>query len=511
MAEAIPGLPLSDLVEQGLARAVVGDDQVRISGVRHDSRAVEPGDLFVAIQGQVFDGRDYSQDAVGRGAAAVAAEAELDLAVPVLLVDNALSSLWKLSRYVYDDPTAHLPVVGVTGTNGKSTVACMVEQLLLGLGQAPALLGTIENRGPGGVLPATHTTPMADDLMRLARWALETGASHLVFEVSSHALAMERTDGVHFRIAAFTNLTQDHLDYHGDMASYGAAKGRLFRELSPSVAVINVDDPFGRELASELRAAGRACTRCSRTGDHEAELRVLSHRADRSGLQARVETPEGQVELKSSLLGLHNLDNLLLALGCGLALDHSAGDVAEALSHASGAPGRLERIEHPEDVLVFVDYAHTPDALARVCRAVRDATDGGRLLLVFGCGGDRDRGKRPMMGRAAAEHADVLVVTSDNPRSEDPEAIIDDILPGLVEAGGPLLSAGALSGAPSGHIAVPDREQAITLAVGAARPGDAVLIAGKGHESYQLIGDERLPFDDRQQARSAIAALGKGA
>jgi len=301
-----------------------------------------------------------------------------------------------------------------------------------------------------------------------------------------------------------TSGSQDHLDFHGDLDAYGAAKARLLVDLEPAAAVVNVDDPFGRELSGRV---GAPLWRCSVSGGHDAELRVVRSSMDRSGIRATVATPEGDVELTSPLLGAHNLENLLVALGIGLALDLPLAGLIGALSEAHGAPGRLERVHDPRDVAVLVDYAHTPDALARALEALRPVTPG-RLVAVFGCGGDRDRAKRPKMGEAAASAADIAVVTSDNPRTEAPGAIIDAILPGVERTGRSPIGVGDLSGASEGWVAIEDRAEAIRRAIVAARPGDTVLIAGKGHEDYQIVGTDKRPFDDREQARRAIAAAG---
>lgn len=500
---------LSELVRAGFAARVIGDGSKRVRGIRHDSRAVEPGDLFVAISreaaGAGRDGALFIEDALGRGASAVLADRELALPVPQLLTNDTLRSLAAIARDLYGDPTSSMGVVGITGTNGKTTVSYLVESVLKGAGKRPAVVGTVNVRGPGGERPTLHTTPMADDLMRHARWAADTGATHFVLEVSSHGLAMKRADGVRFSVAAFTNLTQDHLDYHGDFASYGAAKRRLFVDLGPERAVINVDDAFGKELA---RAARCPVLRCSTAGASGAEIRVIDRAFDASGIRARVATPQGEVLVKSPLVGDHNLDNLLVALGVGLQLSLPLPAITEALAHAAGAPGRLERVSvhgAGREPSVFVDYAHTPDALERVLRALRPITSG-RLLVVFGCGGDRDRTKRPLMGRAAAELADVAIATSDNPRSEAPLAILADIEPGL--SGIAKLDAEQLGTAKRGYLMLEDRRGAIALALRSGAPNDVVLIAGKGHEKYQIIGTRKEAFDDCEEAKKALEQRG---
>jgi UDP-N-acetylmuramoyl-L-alanyl-D-glutamate--2,6-diaminopimelate ligase len=498
---------LGDLVREGLGR-LAGPAEVELFGVQHDSRAVTAGDLFVAVPGANVDGARFAEQAIARGAVAVAAERALDLDVPQLLVDDARGALGRLASAVYRQPTYRLAVVGITGTNGKTTTAWLVESVIAHAGGRPALMGTVTFRGPGIELAAPHTTPEGDDLARFARRVLDAGATHLVMEVSSHALALRRVDAVRFRVAAFTNLTQDHLDFHGDLRTYGEAKARLFLELGPGHAVINVDDPFGAELATKVHGP---LLRCSARAHADAEIRAREWSMTREGIRAAIETPDGEVSLESPLVGAHNLENLLLATGCGLALGFPAGTVTAALRHARGAPGRLERVDDPRDVAVLVDYAHTPDALANALAALRPVTPG-RLIALFGCGGDRDRGKRPHMGEAAARGADLCVVTSDNPRTERPSAIIDEILPGVGAVGQPELTPDELAGATRGYVVIEDRAEAIRHALSAARAGDTVLIAGKGHEDYQIVGTEKRPFDDRDHARAAIAAaLGGGA
>ncbi len=492
-------LSLGEIVQRGFASRVIGDASVRVRGIRHNSRAVEPGDLFAAIGGGTRDGSEFIADAVSRGATAVLADRVIESPVPLLLAKDALVSLSAIARDLYDDPTAAMQVVGVTGTNGKTTIVYLVEAILRAAGERPAVIGTVNVRGPGGERPTLHTTPMADDLMRHARWAVDTGATHLVLEVSSHGLAMHRADGVRFAVSALTNLTQDHLDYHGDFASYAAAKRRLFFELAPALAVINVDDAFGADVA---KSASYPVLRCSTGGESQAEIRVLKREADAHGTRARILTPEGEALLTSPLVGEHNLENLLIAVGIGLGLGVRLGDVLTGLAGSQGAPGRLERVTDPE-LAVFVDYAHTPDALQRALLALRPLAKQ-RLWVVFGCGGDRDCSKRPLMGRAAAELADIAIATSDNPRSEAPAAILDEIEVGLRASGVPSLNEKQLRESSRGYFVSEDRRTAIEQALRAAAPGDIVLIAGKGHEKYQLIGDRKEPFDDCEEARRAL-------
>jgi UDP-N-acetylmuramoyl-L-alanyl-D-glutamate--2,6-diaminopimelate ligase len=477
--------------------SLVGDD-VEVRDVHRDSRRVGEGDLFAAIVGANVDATRFVPDVRARGAAAVLAERPTEL--PTLVVPSVRSALGPVAHALAGDPTAKLAVVGVTGTNGKTTTTFLVDEALAALGQRPALLGTVASRVGAVATASSFTTPEADDLARFAKAAVDEGASHLVMEVSSHALAQERTAGTRFSVGAFTNLTQDHLDFHGTMEAYGEAKAMLFLAHRPHRSVIHVGDPFGAALAARLVDAGLAVVT---VGDVEhATVRVIAARFDASGIEAKLAAPEGELTLTSALVGRHNLENLLVALGCLVALGVPATDAARALGSAKGAPGRLERVSDPRGVTVLVDYAHTPDALANALAALRPITEG-RLIVVFGCGGDRDAGKRPLMGRAAAEGADLVVVTSDNPRTEDPAAIVAAIVPG-VRAGGKLERD---TTDVDGFVVEVDRERAIGLALRAARAGDTVLLAGKGHEDYQIVGTTKRHFDDREVAAEAIAAI----
>lgn len=493
---------LADLHAQHVGDKLVGDGKVVVGGVRHDSRATEAGDLFVAIAGADHDGADYHEGAVERGAVAVLAERQLPVSVPLLISSNARRDLASASEIVYGHPTKALRTVGITGTNGKTTVAHLLEDAIAGAGHAPALMGTTGCRIGGQTVPAQHTTPEADDISRFARRAVGSGSTHLVMEVSSHGLAHHRVDAVSFEVAAFTNLTQDHLDFHGTLEAYGAAKARLFTELRPRVCVVNVDDAFGQELAESL---GGRVIRCSAGANSEAEVWVGSSSLDGTGIAASFETPSGRFELRSPLVGAHNLENLAVTLGCAEALGLPMDKVVRALASSVGSPGRLERITRDESFGVFVDYAHTPDALRRVLDALRPLATS-RLIAVFGAGGDRDTSKRAPMGEAAVHGADVVVITSDNPRSEAPERIVEAIEQGTRRAGGVHVTLDALATAARGVTTVLDRHEAIHHAIAAAKEGDIVLIAGKGHETTQTVGTSVIPFDDREQAREALAA-----
>lgn len=481
---------LAELAREIGAARVVGDESLGVVGVRQDSRKIEPGDLFVVRRGQATDGALYVDEALRRGAVALLVERGTEAftrGVPCIEADDIRLAIARASAAVYGNPSFALKVVGITGTNGKTTTSFLAKAAIDGAGERAGLMGTLGYRFGDIDVEASHTTPEADDFARLAASMRREGATHLVTEVSSHALAQARVDAVRFRVAAFTNLTQDHLDFHETMEAYSAAKSRLFLDLAPGAAAICIDDPVGLDLAKRVRSP---LLRVSQELFAHAEIAPvwLSSETDRT--RARIATPSGEVEIDSPLVGAHNLSNLLLALGITSALELDVHAAAEALSRTT-VPGRLERCDGPgDDLLVLVDYAHTPDALERVLGTVRKLTSG-RLICVFGCGGDRDRDKRPLMGAAVLRGADLAIVTSDNPRTEDPRAIADAVLEGM-------------SGRSDIEVEL-DRALAIERAVAMANAGDVVLIAGKGHETYQIVGRERRVFDDREVARLALA------
>jgi UDP-N-acetylmuramoyl-L-alanyl-D-glutamate--2,6-diaminopimelate ligase len=497
------GTRLGDLAsELGHAR-ITGDPaaaDVIVTGVRQDSRAVAHGDLFVARRGHTVDGARFVPDAIARGAVAVLADRGVltaPIAVPVVEVDDAQTALAVASASVYGHPTFSLDVVGITGTNGKTTTSLLVRAVIDACGGRCGVVGTLGYTFEDLALPATHTSPEADELARVARQMRDRGASHLVMEVSSIAIAARRVDAVRFRVAAFTNLTQDHLDVHGTMEAYAEAKARLFTELGPSAAAVQVDSEVGREIARRFAKSGRLYRISTRVDApaSEAEIAPLALASTSRGTQMRVRTPAGELSIDSPLLGAHNAENLLTALAIALLLDLDPQDAAAALHAPVVVPGRLERCDDPsigDDVVVLVDYAHTPDALERALASVRPLTSG-RVHCVFGCGGDRDTQKRPLMGAVCGRGADVRIVTNDNPRSEDPRAIAASVVDGLDREGAP-------------YVLELDRRAAIRLAVDGAAPGDVVLVAGKGHETYQVIGSVTTHFDDREESRAALTA-----
>jgi UDP-N-acetylmuramoyl-L-alanyl-D-glutamate--2,6-diaminopimelate ligase len=473
-----------------------------VARVTSDSRQVAAGSVFFALPGAKADGHAFAAEAARRGAVAVIAERKVDCAPALLLLaPSARRAMAVAAANLHGRPGDSLQLAGVTGTNGKTTVTYLVEACAQAAGVPIGVVGTITHRFAGTVRTASHTTPESTEIQALLAEMRDAGATAAVLEVSSHALAQERVAGMLFHVAGFTNVTRDHLDYHGDMESYYAAKRRLFAEhLRPDgTAVVNAADPWGAKLADQLGPGRRVWRYGNRNGD---ALRAHGVKSGLDGIEARFETPAGDLAIRSPLVGAHNVENLLCAAGMALALGLPPDAVARGLSACPGAPGRLERIA-ARGVNLFVDYAHTDDALARVLEALR-ALSPRRIVCVFGCGGDRDHGKRPLMGVAAGRAADLVVVTSDNPRSEDPGAIIAEIVPGLGQAGSPALDrAGALRG-DRGYVVEPDRRTAIRLAVEAARAGDAVLVAGKGHEDYQIVGTQRHHFDDREEAREAL-------
>ncbi|HET7752785.1 MAG TPA: UDP-N-acetylmuramoyl-L-alanyl-D-glutamate--2,6-diaminopimelate ligase [Anaeromyxobacteraceae bacterium] len=474
-----------------------------VQQVTCDSRAVRPGALFCAVRGVQSDGHDFAAAAARAGAAAVLAERVVDCEpARLLLAPDSRYAMAIAAANFHGRPAESLTLVGVTGTNGKTTVAYLVEACARAAAIPVGILGTVTWRWPGFEREASHTTPESTELQAMLAAMRDSGTRVACLEVSSHALAQHRVAGLRFRAAGFTNLTRDHLDYHGDEEHYLAEKRKLFTEhlRADGVAVVNEEDAAGARLARELRDRGATVWGTGRSARREVSATAAT--IGLAGISAHVTTPAGAFELRSPLVGAHNLENLLTATGLALAAGIPLDAVARGLASSPGAPGRLERVEQG-GVAVFVDYAHTPDALERALTALR-ALSPRRLIAVFGCGGDRDRGKRPLMGAAAARLADLVVVTSDNPRTEDAAAIIADILPGVDGAGlGRLDGAGARAGA-AGYVVVPERREAIDLAVAAARPGDAILLAGKGHETYQIVGKEKRHFDDREEARRAL-------
>ncbi len=481
---------------QVIPRAPAGARDIEVGDLAYDDRAVKPGSLFFCVPGFKRDGHDFAAAAVSRGAVALVVERSLSLGtgVPEIVVESVREEMARAAAAFNGDPTASLQVVGVTGTNGKTTTTFLIRALLEAAGRRCALLGTVKNVIGGIEHPVVRTTPEAIELQRDFRAMLDAGDGACAMEVSSHALALHRTDAIHYAAAIFTNLSRDHLDFHPTMDSYFDAKRRLF-EPEPRVAIVNVDDPYGARLADGLRSP------VSFALERDASFRALHVETDLSGMRFEVQAADARIDVRSSLRGRFNVYNLLGALAAACALGIGLQDAVVSLENAGQVPGRLEPVDEDQGFAVLVDYAHTPDSLQNVLLTARALT-GARVHVVFGCGGDRDRGKRALMGEIAARLADGVIVTSDNPRSEDPEAIIREILAG---------AGGAARGGGTGRAEIAwlvDRRAAITEAIAQAGPGDVVVIAGKGHEQGQeFAGGRKVPFDDVTVARAALGSL----
>jgi UDP-N-acetylmuramoyl-L-alanyl-D-glutamate--2,6-diaminopimelate ligase len=470
-------------------RDLLGDGpDVEVVALAYDNRAVKPGTLFFCVPGFTRDGHDFAGDAVARGAAALVVQRPLGLGVPEVMVDDVRAAMARAAARLHGDPTAELAVVGITGTSGKTTTTYIVRHLLEAAGRPCGLLGGVTSVVGGEERPAVRTTPEAIDLQATFREMLDAGDRACAMEVSSHALELRRADGIHFAVAAFTNLSQDHLDFHPDMETYFAAKERLFSEFDVGRRVVVVDDAWGRRLAASLRDAVTVSL------DGPADWQAAEHCAGLGGNAFTVRSPAGEATVELPLRGRFNAANALVALAAGDALGLELEQMAAALASVTPVPGRVQAVDEGQGFALLVDYAHKPGALEKVLASAREVATG-RVIVVFGAGGDRDRAKRPLMGEIAARLADVVIVTSDNPRSEPPEAIIDEIF----------------SGIPSGAFHVErdaDRRAAIARAVELAEPGDVVVIAGKGHEQGQeLAGGRKEPFDDVAVAREALRAV----
>jgi len=472
---------------------ISGNPQVRISGLSCDSRRVRAGDLFVALRGQHTDGAMFIREAVDRGAVALAGEqaGEAGTGIPTLQVADARQFLSEAARLLFDDPAAHLQLVAVTGTNGKTTTAFLMDAIFRQAGLRACLVGTLGMRIGERPFPSAHTTPEAVELTSFLRQALRAKCTHGILEVSSHALALKRVYGMRFAIGVFTNLTPEHLDFHADMESYYQAKRLLFSPAGGNgirASVINIDDACGRRLAAE---AGGRITRYGR--DAAAEIHVLRSSTRITGTDLDLATPAGELSIRTRLAGQPNIYNIMAAAGAALELGIDPGHIRAGIESLTGVPGRLELVDAGQDFTVIVDFAHTPDALEKLLETVRALTPG-RRITVFGCGGDRDRTKRPVMGEIAARLSDFVIATSDNPRTEDPGAILREIEPGLKRG-------------PASYRLQPDRRAALRCALEAARTGDVVLVAGKGHENYQIVGTQVLPFEDRAVVQELIHQL----
>jgi UDP-N-acetylmuramoyl-L-alanyl-D-glutamate--2,6-diaminopimelate ligase len=500
---------LRDLREP--AASVAGDARVDIAALALDSREAGPGSLFFALPGTRTDGRKFVGQAIERGAIAVAAPAPFDAPAHVVAVvlPSIQRSMSEIAARFYGRPSTKLHLVGVTGTNGKTTITHLLESIWSAAGHLPGIIGTIHYRAGRRSWPAPFTTPDAVSLQRLLAAMVDEGATHVAMEVSSHALALDRARDCEWNGAMFSNMTRDHLDFHPDMESYFTAKRSLFDELLPRsdkparFAVVNVDDPYGKRLVESLREEPAVRVVTFGRGD-DADVSPIEVARSLDGLEGEIRIGAERLAIRSRLVGEAHLDNILAAAGAAWAEGIALPVIAAGIRDCPGIPGRMERVDAEAPFAVLVDYAHTPDALERAVRVLRSLAEH-RLIVVFGCGGDRDRGKRPLMGEAAARIADIVVLTSDNPRTEDPLKILHEIERGVVEAGlDPLTEGAARRQDANGYLVIPDRRRAIQLAVEIARANDVVLIAGKGHETYQIVGAERHPFDDRDEARHAL-------
>jgi len=485
LSELLAGVALRETLAPALANQ-------EVTGLEYDSRRVEKGFVFFAFPGSRVDGRRFAQNALDLGAVAVVS----DLPRPAefigdwIQVEHGRQALATASRNFYHHPDERILFTGITGTNGKTTTAYLIETVLRASGKITGLLGTIEYRLAGEVRPSPNTTPESLDVMRFATELEARGGTHLIAEVSSHALALGRVYGFHFHTTVFTNLTRDHLDFHGTMEEYGAAKRRLFAgPPAPQWAVLNADDPVSKTMTPDHPGSRTIWFGLAA----DAGLRAENIVSGFSGLRFDVLWNGRRANVESPLLGRVNVSNILAAIGTGLSYGLDLDAIASAVPACRAVPGRFEPVDQGQSFLVAVDYAHTDDALRNAIQTARSLSKG-KVITLFGCGGDRDRTKRPLMGMAAAELSDFVVLTSDNPRSEDPLAIMNDVLVGLGRFDTP-------------YVAEPDRARAIQIAIERAQPGDVVLVAGKGHETYQVLKDRTIHFDDRETAREILRSF----
>jgi UDP-N-acetylmuramoyl-L-alanyl-D-glutamate--2,6-diaminopimelate ligase len=496
-------LKLKDLLQDIECLSCAGDLNVELEKITHDTREVTPPSLFVAIPGLKTDGHKYIEEAIRKGAVAVIIENEYYQSEDYtwVRVANSRKGLAQLSSAFYGHPSRHMNIVGVTGTNGKTTITNLIASILEKANHRVGLIGTIHNRIGEEIIPVKHTTPEAPELQRLFKLFRDKGADYAVMEVSSHALDLYRVDNTEFDIAVFTNLTQDHLDYHETMERYLAAKSKLFSSLGQNsykkrrkFAILNADDPAGEVLA-ERTMVPVITYGVNNDADVKAENVKVSH----EGVEFILNYTDQRLPVRLKLSGLFNVYNALAAISVGLIEGIPAEQIITVLENTASIPGRFEKVQNSSkgEYTVIVDYSHTPDSLSNCLKTARSFAKG-RVIVVFGCGGDRDRGKRPLMGEIAGRFADLAIVTSDNPRTENPEAIIKEIIPGLEKGAGN-----------KNYYCLVDRKEAIFKAIEEARPEDVVIIAGKGHEDYQIIGTEVLPFDDREVAKEALRLTGK--
>ncbi|MBC7962249.1 MAG: UDP-N-acetylmuramoyl-L-alanyl-D-glutamate--2,6-diaminopimelate ligase [Steroidobacteraceae bacterium] len=514
-------MTLAELLEKFAGTGIHGDESVKISALTCDSRQVLPGTLFFALRGTKADGHRFIEKAAAAGAAAVVLEdaSYAPDGIPWVRVADGRAAMGRIAALFNGDPTAGRPLVGITGTNGKTTTTYLIEAILGAAGIPAAVLGTISYRFDTSVIAASHTTPESTELQSAFRQLAEAGAQAFVMEVSSHALEQKRVDGCHFDVGVFSNLTRDHLDYHVTMESYLQAKQRLFSELlRPSHekpqrrAAINMDDPYGTAIA--------ACCSCPVITygiRGECDVRPTNIVSSVNGISGTLLTPKGSFKFSSQLLGSFNLSNILAATTAGIGLDLPLESIKSGIENHTTIPGRMQRVENDRGITCLVDYAHTGDALENVLATLKEIATG-RIITVFGCGGDRDNGKRPIMGRIAAGMSDLAIVTSDNPRTEPPLKILEQIKAGILELPPRPQGEGRAEGrvreyrleeltggfSRKGFVMLENRRDAIRLAVRLAQPGDIILLAGKGHEDYQIIGTTKHHFDDREEATAAF-------
>jgi UDP-N-acetylmuramoyl-L-alanyl-D-glutamate--2,6-diaminopimelate ligase len=483
---------LGTLAESHPGASLHGEADIEITGLSCDSRLSKRGHLFAALRGVKQDGLEFAEAAKRRGAVAVLSDRTPPLSLPWIEAENPRAALADLAAAFFHKPAEKLHLAGVTGTNGKTTTAFLIDAALRHASRVTGLLGTVETRIAGRPKSASLTTPESLDLQQLLSEMVDEGATHATLEVSSHALVQERVRGLRFKAAVFTNLTRDHLDFHGDFAAYFEAKKRLFTQHlhEEGTAIVNLDDEHGARLADMIRGP-RGRTFGFAPG---ADFRPENLEASLQGVRFLCATPMGPVEVNSPLVGRFNVSNLLGAIGASMALGLSAQEAASGVCSLPGVPGRMERVDEGQAFSVIVDYAHTDDALRNLLDTVRSLRPK-KMITVFGCGGDRDRSKRPLMGAVAAQRSDLVIATSDNPRSEPPSAILDEIAQGFRNQATPFKL-------------IVDRREAIDLAIRSAQPGDVVVIAGKGHEATQTIRDRKHPFDDRLVARAILKDLG---
>ena len=502
---------LSELIKILDRIELIGDiDSVEIKGISCDSRRVDPNSVFFAIRGSNYDGNDFIREAISKGAVCIISERRIDWierGVPLVVVRDVREALGRVSSLFYNRPSLELKLIGITGTNGKTTTSYLTESILKEARLRVGVIGTINHRFGERIYPSLNTTPGPIELQRILREMVDSDISHVIIEVSSHALHQKRVDSCDFDVAVFTNITHDHLDYHRSMEDYFRAKRRLFDELllnsekGDKYAVINLDDGFGRRIKDGFRGNiityGRS---------READIRPKNITLNLDGIEGEIVTPAGDIHIKSPLLGEQNLYNILAAIGVAISLGIKEEYMAAGIQSLKHVPGRMERIRSKMGFDVFIDYAHTPDALEKLLLSLKDLVKG-RIITLFGCGGSRDRKKRPLMGAIASRYSDIVIITSDNPRDERPEDIIAQIERGM-ELRRYEETEVLDREVDKGYLSIPDRRRAIERAIGFARAGDAVIIAGKGHEDYQLIGGRRIHFNDRIEVERVLDEAG---